>query len=270
MASTECKSYIMKSLELKIEKNIATICLNRPDFHNALNQEMINSLIETLPELNKNKDIRAIVFRGKGKSFSSGADLNYMKGVAELSFEENLQDAKRLAELFYLIYSSPKFTISLAHGFVTGGANGIIAASDFVLAEKLSKFRFSEVRLGLVPATISPYVISRCGYSNSLEVMLSAESFSAKKARKLGLVNQLFTSGDMDDSLNQLLSLYLSSGPSAMVQTKRLLQKFNHMNISSSVIADTAELIARTRASEEANEGINAFFEKRKPFWINQ
>jgi methylglutaconyl-CoA hydratase len=261
---------MMKCLEIKIEKNVAVIWLNRPDFHNALNQEMISELFDSVVELNNNQEVRAIVFRGKGKSFSSGADLKYMREVADLNFEENLIDAKRLAELFYIIYSSPKFTISLAHGFIAGGANGILAACDFVLAEKQSKFRFSEVRLGLVPATISPYVVSRCGYSNSLEVMLSAEVFSAKKAKKIGLINQLSVFDALDDSLNQILSLYLSSGPSSMMKTKKLLQKYNNINISSPVITETAELIAEARASVEAIEGINAFFEKRKPNWISE
>lgn len=261
---------MMNFIELKIEKQIASIWLNRPDYHNAFNRDMIDSLIRHMNELNENEDVRAIVFRGKGKSFSSGADLNYMKEMAELNFEENLLDAKRLAELFYLIYSSPKFTLSIAHGFVAGGANGIIAASDFVLAEKLSKFKFSEVRLGLVPATISPYVFSRCGYSNSLELMLGAEIFSVKKAKKIGLVNQITSSEDMDVVLNHLLSSFLLSGPSAMMQTKKLLQNLNYIKISSSVISDTAELIAGARAAEEGKEGIKAFFEKRKPYWINR
>ena len=257
----------MKLVELILEKNIATVWLNRPEVHNAFNMEMIDSLIKIMSELNDNKEIRAIVFRGRGKSFSSGADLNYMKKVAKFNYKDNLSDARKLAELFYLIYSSQKFTLSVVHGFIGGGANGIVAACDFVLAEKQSKFRFSELRLGLIPATISPYVLHRCGYIHSLNVMLSAETFSAKKAKKIALINKVTCLENLEESLAEILLMYLSAAPSAMIQTKKMLQQFYPV-ISPSSIDETAELLAKARSSQETGEGINAFFEKRKPEWL--
>jgi methylglutaconyl-CoA hydratase len=246
------------------------IALNRPRVHNAFNAEMISELRQAFSEFNGNSELRLIVIRANGKSFSSGADLNYMREQAEMDERQNKEDSEKLARLFYEIYASDKMVITVSHGNISGGANGIIAASDYAITAKDSVFRFSEVTLGLVPATISPYIIDRMGRARSMELMLTGKKFSGSDAETYGLVNKAVESMDLEKELGEILGYLRKTGPAATQKTKKLLLWLNDAGVKENMIIPTSELIAEARSSEEGREGIKAFFEKRNPNWINE
>ncbi|MBC8319851.1 MAG: enoyl-CoA hydratase/isomerase family protein [Bacteroidetes bacterium] len=260
----------MKKVEfqtINIEQGVATfINLNRPDVHNAMNAKMISELTVAFTEIPKDASIRLIVLRGNGKSFCAGADLNYMKGIAEFGFDENVQDGKRLAGLFNSVYDCPIPTIALVHGSAFGGANGLLAACDIVIAEQNTNFAFSEVKLGIAPATIAPFVIKRIGEFGAKELMLTGKRFNAKEAQKWNLVNHVYDSEKDENPLNDLLKQFESSAPGAVRETKILIKNILGKDISEG-IETTSKLIAKLRASDEGQEGMTAFLEKRKPNW---
>ncbi|GIX40300.1 MAG: methylglutaconyl-CoA hydratase [Leptospiraceae bacterium] len=246
---------------------IFTIILNRPNVHNALNEEMILELNTILEELKK-EDFKILIIRGEGKSFCSGADLNYMKKMKHYTLEENKNDALQLAELMYNIYTFPKPTISIGHGSIMGGGIGLIACTDFSLCEKESKFAFSEVLLGLIPAVISPYIIRKMGFSKTKELFLTGRIFNSEEAEKWGLITKSLDKMEMDNYLHHLIKQLLKSSPNAIKEIKHLMEinlKYDLENLKHI----TSEIIAKLRITEEAQEGISAFFEKRKPQWYN-
>jgi methylglutaconyl-CoA hydratase len=247
----------------------AFVFLNRPEVHNAIDSIMISELTDVFTEIPNDETIRGVVIRGKGKSFSSGADLNYMQSMVKSSHRENLEDAGRLASLFDSIYNCPLPVISVAHGNVSGGANGIIAASDIVICEENTLFRFSELKLGLVPATISPYIIKRIGESISAELMFTSRNFSGAQAFSYGLVNKSVNEADLESSLQSLLDEMKASGPIALRKTKLLIREVSGKEIDSEIRRFTSRVLAEVRVSPEASEGMNAFLEKRKPSWKN-
>lgn len=249
-------------------EGVAYVYLNRPDKHNAFDADMIISLSKTLNDLAKDPDLRAIVIRGKGKSFSSGADLNYMNSMVNASKSDNLEDAVRLATLFDTIYNCPVPVISVAHGNISGGALGIIAASDLVICSTNSVFRFSELKLGLIPATISPYIIKRIGELLASELMFTGRSFSGTDACKYGLANHAVEEDEMESVLNSILEEMKSSGPVALRKTKLLIHSVSGKEIDSEIRRFTSRVIADVRVSTEAKEGMQAFLEKRKPNWL--
>jgi methylglutaconyl-CoA hydratase len=258
---------ICKTIKYSIKDKIAWVTLNRPEIHNAFNETMIGELLELYKEIGDMANVRVVVITGEGKSFCAGADLNWMGGVIKYSYEQNLNESLQLAELFYTMYSLPKPTIAMVNGAAIGGGAGMVAVNDFVIASELARFSFSEVKLGLVPACISPYVIRRVGENRSRELFLSGERIDAHKAFNFGFVNQVVTPDELEPAVNQLIDQLLSSGPHALEICKDLLEKVPQMSLEQAK-KYTAEAIAELRVSDEGQEGMKAFFEKRKPKWI--
>lgn len=254
-----------KTITLDQKSGIAWLTLNRPEVHNAMNAEMIEELTEVYKSFDDTHD-RAVVLTGNGKSFCAGADLNYMKGIAEFGIEENVKDGKKLANLFNSIYNCPIPTIALIHGSAFGGANGLIAACDIVIAEEDTTFAFSEVKLGIAPATIAPFVIKRIGEFGAKELMMTGKRFKGKEAQKWNLVNHIYKSEEDENPLNEILKQFESSAPGAVKEAKKLITSVMGKDIEEG-IEFTSDLIAKLRASEEGQEGMAAFLEKRKPKW---
>ena len=253
----------------KQKNQIFTITLNRPEVHNAMNAKMISEIKEAYIEANAIDDIRVIVLQGEGKSFCAGADINYMKEIAGFGLEENYQDGLRLASLFQTIYESPKPTIAMIHGAVFGGANGLIAACDVVLADENTKFAFSEVKLGIIPATIAPFVIKRIGEFAAKDLMMSGRRFGVQEAIHYRLINSFFPADKIEEQLSEVIKQYRSAAPEAVMETKKLIQFVMQNQDMEATIDKTAHWIAERRASEEGQEGMSSFLEKRKANWID-
>ena len=247
---------------------MAWINLDRPEVRNALNAELIHELTEVFDWLNSRDDIRVIILKGNGKAFCAGADLEYMKAMAGFSYNQNLADAQNLSKLFQTIYFCNKAVIVDVHGACIGGANGIIAAADIVIAEKETKFAFSEVRLGITPATISPFVVQKIGNTAAKELMLTGRRFTADEAKAFHLVNVVVSEAEMIDAERQYIEHFLHASPDAIAECKNLLRmvsgtddRFNPIYMQTSVA------IANQRISKAGQEGMAAFFEKRKASW---
>ncbi|MCF8345642.1 MAG: enoyl-CoA hydratase/isomerase family protein [Bacteroidales bacterium] len=251
------------------ENASAVITLNRPRVHNALNIEMIREISSVIVEFNKDDDLRLIIIDANGENFSSGADIHWMKKGLEQSQEELEGESRELALLFNNIYNSPKVTIAVARGKVIGGANGIIAATDISLALPETTFMFSEVKLGLIPATIAPYIINRTGNNVAKEWMLTGREISLQEALERGLVNGILKNSDPAEELEQLKKTLLNNGPAAIKGVKELFRGDDLLSDPDDMIAPTASLIAKFRVSDEGQEGTRAFIEKRKPSWRN-
>lgn len=248
------------TLQIGIEKNVARIALNRPEVRNAMNALMIKELTEAVDWLDCRDDIRVIHICGNGKSFCSGADLNYMKDIASYGYNQNLEDAQRLSKLFQKIYFCNKPVITLVHGAVIGGGNGIIAASDVVLAESETKFAFSEVKLGLTPATISPFVIARCGEMPARELMLSGRRFTAREALDYKLVNYVGSIDDINRRLEYFIAQFLEASPDAIRDCKNLIRGVcGRSNPYDEIFQTTAMMIAQERMSDDAQERMKKF-----------
>jgi len=256
-----------QTIEFKIEGPIATVWLNRPEIHNAFNETMISELLECFTSVSEMEDIRAVVLRGKGKSFCAGADLNWMRDVAKYSYEQNYKESLQLSDCFYAIYSCKKPTIAMVHGAAIGGANGLLAACDFSFADENTVFSLSEVKIGIVPACISPYIIKRVGEYNAKDLMLTGRRFQGKEAEQFKLVNKSMSVVQMEIYVSTLIDSLKTSGPKAISQCKSLIDSVcNHLSLNEA-LEYTAKMIAEIRASEEGQEGMAAFLEKRKPNW---
>jgi methylglutaconyl-CoA hydratase len=251
------------------ENSVVRVDLNRPEIHNAFNEIMIQELIDAFKDIAEDKDTRIVVLTGNGKSFCAGADLNWMKKVVDFSYEENLKESLELAELFHLIYSLPKPTIARVNGAAIGGGAGLVAVCDIVIASEKAKFSLSEVKLGLVPACISPYEVRRIGERNCRELFLTGERIDAQKALEFGLVNQVVPHDELDKAVDELVKQLSNSGPNALAMCKTLLQNVPLMSFEE-VKKYTAEMIASLRISDEGQEGMNAFLQKRKPNWVKE
>lgn len=248
------------TLQIGIEKNVARIALNRPEVRNAMNALMIKELTEAIEWLDCRDDIRVIHICGNGKSFCSGADINYMKDIASYGYNQNLEDAQRLSKLFQKIYFCNKPVITLVHGAVIGGGNGIIAASDVVLAESDTKFAFSEVKLGLTPATISPFVVARCGEMPARELMLSGRRFTAKEALDYKLVNYVGSIDDINHRLDYFIDHFLEASPDAIRDCKNLIRGVcGRSNPYDQIFQTTSMMIAQERMSDDAQERMKKF-----------
>lgn len=246
----------------------ATIILNRPEMHNAFDDTLITALTDELKRLGRDSGVRVVLLAARGKSFSSGADLNWMRRMADFSFEENLADAMGLAELMKTLAYLPKPTIALVQGAAIGGGVGLVACCDIALASEAAFFCLAEVKLGLIPAVISPYVAAAIGPRATRRYFLTAESFGAADACRLGLVHEVVPPGELAGRAEQLSRRLLQNGPRAMAEVKALVAEVALSSLDDELIADTAERIAETRASAEGREGLSAFLEKRKPGWI--
>ncbi len=258
-----------ETLELEINKEVGTIWLNRPEIHNAFNEVMIAELIEMFKEIKTLDEVRIVVLRGRGKSFCAGADLNWMRNVAKYSYEDNYAESLNLSNCFYEIYTCPKPTIALVHGAAIGGANGLLAACDFAYADENTTFSLSEVKIGIVPACISPYVTKRVGEYGSKELMLTGKRFKGEEAAFHRLVNKSLPTDKLDAYLEEVLALLKTSGPKAMSHCKNLIYDISNKLTLQEAIGYTAKMIADIRASEEGQEGMAAFLEKRKPNWVD-
>ncbi len=271
MEYSECKQKKMKNLKtITVEtiEGIQYISLNRPEVRNAFNDKMIEELNEAFREIREDTQIKALVIRGNGPVFSAGADLNWMKQVVAYTYEENRKDSEKLQEVFENLYMLPVPTISMVHGACIGGANGLAAASDIVLAENETQFRFSEVRIGLVPATVAPYVIKRTGEHAAKYYMLTGKSFYVKDALRIGLIDTSGNQESLDTELELTLKEVGKNSLQAVRQTKKLINDIGRTNRFSEIKNMSVDSIAKARISEDGQEGMKAFLEKRKPRWL--
>mgnify|MGYP005861313287 FL=1 len=257
-----------KLLELTIEnEGIARLMLNRPEVHNAFNAELIAELTQAFDELAAAPP-RALVLTGAGKSFSAGADLDWMRGMAEASEAENRADSERLAAMFRKLDKLPCPTIARINGAAFGGGVGLVSCCDIAVAAGHAKFGLTEVRLGLIPATIAPFVIARIGASNARRYMLTGERFDAARACDIGLVHERCDADELDERVETVTDALLAGGPEAIAECKQLIRRVRDFGGPAGELdAITAEWIARLRVGEEGQEGLRAFLEKRKPSW---
>ena len=257
-----------KTVKIQLGESMAWVNFDRPESRNALNAEMIHELTEAMDWLGGRDDIRVIILKGNGKAFCAGADLRYMSEMAGYSYLQNVADAERLSKLFRSIYYCNKAVITVVHGACIGGANGIIAASDVVIAERATKFAFSEVRLGITPATISPFVIQRIGNTAAKELMLTGRPFTAEEARSYRLVNVVVDEAELIDAERRHIEHFMHTSPDAVAECKQLLRMVSGTDDPNSpVFYQTSTAIANQRISKAGQEGMAAFFEKRKPGW---
>ena len=248
----------------------ATVTLNRPDVHNAFDDHLIQLLTRELETLDRDPSVRVVVLAAAGKSFSAGADLNWIKRTADYSEAENLADAKALAGLMKTLSGLSKPSVAAVQGAAYGGGVGLIACSDIAIASETAVFSLSEVRLGLIGAVISPYVIAAIGYRQAHRYMLSAERFDAREALGMGLVHQVTAAEGLKAGVDHMVETLLANGPEAMAETKKLIAAVAGRPRDDTLIAHTAARIARVRGSKEGREGVAAFLEKRKPGWIKE
>lgn len=249
------------------ERGIATIWMDREEVHNAFDEVLIEKLTTAFYQMDKNKDVRVICLRGKGKSFSAGADLNWMAKMAEYSWEENYQDSLKLASLMSTIATCHKPTMAFVQGAAYGGGVGLVASCDFAIASEKASFCLSEVKLGLIPAVISPYVVKAIGIRAANQFFISAEKFSAQTALTIGLVNQVTPFDKFEQEIEKLLENISLNAPVAILEAKKLIKRVNQSQIDEEMIRDTAQKIADRRASLEGKEGVKAFLEKRNAIW---
>jgi methylglutaconyl-CoA hydratase len=256
------------TLDITRRNGIGIVMLNRPDVHNAFNEVAIAELTAALRELGEEEAIRAIILAGNGPSFCAGADLNWMKKMAGFSRAQNVEDAAGLAEMLRALNEVPKPTVARIHGAAYGGGVGLVACCDIAVAAVEATFALTESRLGLIPATISPYVIEAIGARYARRYFLTAERFDAAEAYRIGLVHDIVPIAQLDDRVNEILGPLLIAGPNAQRECKALIRAVAHKPIDAKVIADTVQRIAEVRASAEGKEGVSAFLGKREAGWI--
>lgn len=263
----EIKDY--KTILLKQKGKVAWIIFNRPNVHNAFNAAMISELEDVFQKVEENPSVRVVVLTGEGSSFCAGADLNWMREIIDYSFQQNLEESVQLAELLHKIYSLPKPTIAMVNGAAIGGGNGFLSACDISIASEKAKVGLSEVKIGLIPAAISPYVIRKIGESKAKEYFLTGKRVSAAEAGRIGLFNEVVPADRLEQKVKEVVELLLTSGPEAMAKCKELLFKVPSMNLEEAK-SYTAQMIANLRVSREGQEGMAAFLEKRKPEWSEE
>ncbi len=252
----------------KSENGIVTITLNRPDLHNAFNEEMILGLISEFEKLSFDSSAKLVVLKGNGPSFCAGADLNWMKKTKSYTEEENLADSLKLSKLFQVINDCELAVIGVVHGSALGGGVGVVAACDHVIAADSVKFGLTEVRLGLVPAVISPYVIRKIGESNARSLFLSGRRFSADEALKFGLIHEICSGDDLNKRAEETITEFLRAAPQAQKQAKKLIKIVTNTKFSKEELnVKVCEIIAKVRTSSEGQEGMEALLNKRTPRW---
>lgn len=254
-------------IEIKLEGPVVRINLNRPERHNALILELIEELSLALDEVATRDDINFVVLSGNGRSFCAGADLNWFYSSEQLSLEQNTERYEHLANLLLKMYQLPQMTIAAVRGNVFGGGIGLMAACDFVLAEENTRFMFSEVKLGLLPATILPFVAKRLSVQNLRKWILTGALFSASEAHEAGLIDVLCQTGEIDTCLTGFLASFDQASPSAVKKAKQLINRVASGEIGIADSNATAKILAETLLAPDGQEGIHAFLEKRKPEW---
>ncbi len=250
---------------------VGIITLNRPERHNAFDDALIAELSDGIDRMAADPAVRVLVISSTGKSFCAGADLNWMKRAAGYSSEENLRDSRALAGMLRRLAQCPKPTVARIQGPAYGGGVGLVACCDVAIATFDAEFSLTEVKLGLIPAVISPHVIAAIGERYARRYMLTAERFSAAEAYRIGLLHEMVTDEEsLDEALGEIIDALLKNGPRAIAECKQLIQAVAWKPLSDAILDDTAQRITRLRASEEGREGMSAFLEKRKPSWIAQ
>jgi len=258
------------TIEINTEHGVAVLWLNRPEVRNAFNETMIAELAAAFAELDADPAVRAVVLAGRGKVFCAGADLNWMKRMGELDFEENRKDAIAFGTMLNRLHALAKPTVARVHGAAFAGGMGLIAACDIAVASTDTEFCVSEVRLGLTPATISPYVLAAMGERSARRYFLTAERFPAAEAYRIGFVQELAQPEELDATVNAILGELVQGAPGAHTVTKDLIRAVAGRRVDSGLMDDMATRIATARASAEGREGVRAFLEKRKPAWLQQ
>jgi methylglutaconyl-CoA hydratase len=256
-------------LDVEAKGGIARITLNRPDVRNAFDDALIATLTRTLVEIGNDKSVRVVVLGGNGPAFCAGADLNWMKRMAGYSYDENLADARALAQMLATLDRLPKPTIARVHGPAFAGGTGLVAACDIAVGTPEARFCLSEAKLGLSPATISPYVVRAMGERQARRYFLSAEVFGAEEALRIGMLSALVPAGELDSAVDNLLKNLVAGGPQAQARIKELIRAVANRPVDDALAADTAKRIAEIRVSPEGKEGIASFLEKRKPSWVS-
>src|SRR6266566_6760796 len=260
-------SYTHITIERSFQDRVATVTMNRAEVHNAFNAQLIQDLQAAFIDLSTDEKLHAVVLTGDGPSFSAGADLSMMKASATFSHEQNLSDSLHLADLFDTINRCPCPVVARVNGTAMGGGAGLISVCDIVIAAESARLAFSEVKLGIAPAVISPYVVRKIGETHARVLFVTGERFSAAHAREIGLVHIATPADELDDALGKMVSELLSSGPQALRACKALALNVGHMD-HAAARRYTAELIATLRVSDEGQEGLRSYLEKRKPGWI--
>jgi methylglutaconyl-CoA hydratase len=258
-----------QSIDITMHERVATVTLDRPDVRNAFNEATIAELALAFDELGRDEDVRAIVLAANGPAFCAGADLNWMKQMAGYSDAENLADATRLADMLRTIYLCPKPVVAKVHGDCYAGGMGLVAACDVSVAAEAANFCLSEVKLGLIPATISPYVIKAMGENAARRYFLTAERFSAREAHRIGFVHEVVAAAELDAGVAAIVKALVTNSPNAVQQAKVLVRDIAGRPVDNALLADSAARIAQIRASQEGREGVASFLEKRKPSWLD-
>ena len=258
------------TLEIELNGPVATIWMNRPDLHNAFDETLIAELTAACKALDDDNDVRVVVLAGRGKSFSAGADLNWMKRAANNGIAENLDDAKALARMLRTIAEMKKPTIARVQGAALGGGMGLASACDIAVASTKAVFATSEVKFGIIPSAISPYVLRAIGARQAYRYFQSAERIDAARAREIGLVHEAVAPEALDAKVQEIVAALLTGGPCAQAAAKALIRAVDNQPINDTIVEDTAHRIAHLRATPEAREGISAFLDKRQPNWIGE
>ncbi len=251
-------------------RGVARVTMNRPEVKNAFNEQLIGEICDVMGRLNADENVRIVVITGAGDAFSAGGDLNMMRRAGDASAAENKDDARRLSHMLNSIYDCDKPVIALVNGAAMGGGVGLVAACDIAIAAEEAFFALSEVRLGLVPAVISPFVVRAIGPREARRYFLTGERFDAERAKELGLVHMVCMGAQLGATLDGVVKNLLMCGPASQKEAKALIRAVAYRPINDAVMEETAGWIARVRASKEGREGITAFLEKRKPNWIKQ
>ncbi len=257
-------------LHIDIHDTLATVTLSRPEVRNAFNEQVIAELTDVFKHLGEHHQVRAIVLAAEGPAFCAGADLNWMRRMADYTHTENLADAAQLAEMMRVIYTCPKPTVARIQGDVYAGGMGLVAACDVAVSVNTANYCLSEVKLGLYPATISPYVIRAMGARAAHRYFLTAERFDAAQALRLGFVHAVVNAEQLDAQVSEITQALLSVSPNAVKECKALLHAVAGKDIDSDLIASTVKSIANIRATEQGKEGVQSFLQKRKPDWLHE
>lgn len=258
----------MSQVLTSVENGVARVTLNRPEVRNAFNDEVIADLTQVFADVARRDEVRAVVLAAEGPAFCAGADLNWMRRMADYTRAENLADAGKLAEMLRVIYACPKPTVARVQGDVFAGGMGLVAACDMAVSADVATYCLSEVKLGLIPATISPYVIRAMGARAAHRYFLTAERFTAAEALRIGFVHEVVAADDLDAKVDELLKALVSASPNAVRACKSLVQDVAHRDIDAALIVRTVAGIADIRASAQGKEGVQAFLQKRKPSWL--
>jgi methylglutaconyl-CoA hydratase len=258
----------MKYLQLTVQDGVATLVLNRPEVRNAFNDEVIAELTQAFTQLGQDRQVRAVVLAAIGPAVCAGADLNWMRRMADYTRAENLADATQLAEMLRVIYACSKPTVARIQGDVFAGGMGLVAACDMAVSVNTASYCLSEVKLGLIPATISPYVIRAMGARAAHRYFLTAERFDAQEAQRIGFIHSVVSADALDAKVAEITQALVSASPAAVKACKQLVQDVAGREISAELIARTVQGIADIRSSAQGKEGVQSFLQKRKPSWL--